>query len=84
MNFSEKFQNKLNCVCNEDVIFEIIDDIECDWGTHFVIQCPKCEELFSADCECPAFRSILNLLQHNNSLYSEEEKLQYLANSHPK
>ena len=84
MNLSEKFQNKLHCICNEDVVFEIIEDIECDWGTHFVIQCPNCEELFSADCECPAFGSILNLLQHNNSLYSESEKSQYLANSHPK
>ena len=84
MDLSEKFQNKLHCICNEDVIFEIIENIECDWGTHFVIQCPKCEELFSADCECPAFGSILNLLQHNNSLYSEHEKSQYHANSHPK
>jgi len=84
MNLSEKFQNKLHCICNEDVIFEIIENIECDWGTHLVIQCPKCEELFSADCECPAFGNILNLLQHNNSLYSKHEKSQYLTNSHPK
>jgi len=84
MNLSEKFQNKLHCICNEDVIFEIIENIECDWGTHLVIQCPKCEELFSTDCKCPAFGNILNLLQHNNSLYSKHEKSQYLTNSHPK
>ncbi len=60
MNLNQKFQNKLHCICNEDVVFEIIEDIECDWGTHLVIQCPKCEELFSADCECPAFGNILN------------------------
>ena len=57
MSINDKFQNKLHCICNEDVIFEIIDDIECDWGNHTVIQCPQCEELFSIDCECPAFQS---------------------------
>ena len=84
MNLNQKFQNELHCICNEDVIFEIIEDIECDWGIHFVIQCPKCEELFSVDCKCPAFENILNLLQNNNSLYSDQEQSQYLANSHPK
>ena len=32
-----KFQNKLQCVCNDDVIFEIIDEIECD-------ECPRCND----------------------------------------
>jgi len=80
----EKFQNKLNCTCKEDVLFEIIEDIECDWGVHTVIQCPKCEEIFSVDCECPAFQNILKLLEYNNSLYSDSEKIEYLKNSHPK
>ena len=84
MDLSQKFQNKLHCICNVDVVFEIIEDVECDWGTHFVIQCPKCEELFSADCECPAFGNILQLTQKNNLLYSDEEKSKYLTNSHPK
>jgi hypothetical protein len=84
MGLNEKFQNPLHCICSEDVIFEIIEDIECDWGEHFVVQCPKCEELFSADCKCPAFGNILDLLQKNNLLYSEREKSQYLKNSHPK
>ena len=84
MNLNLKFQNKLRCICNEDVTFEIIEDIECDWGSHFVIQCPKCEELFSADCECPAFANILQLLEKNYVLYSDKEKSEYLANSHPK
>jgi hypothetical protein len=83
MSIIDKFQNKLRCICDEDVIFEIIDDIECDWGNHTVIQCPKCEELFSIDCECPAFQNILKLLELNTQLFSDEEKLDYLKNSHP-
>ena len=83
MSISEKFQNKLHCMCNEDVIFEIIDDIECDWGNHTVIQCPKCEELFSVDCECPAFQNALKLIPFNENLFSDEQKLDYLKNSHP-
>jgi len=84
VNLNKKFQNRLTCICNKHVFFEIIENVECDWGVHFIIQCPKCEELFSADCECPAFGSILNLLQHNNLLYSESEKSYYIENSHPK
>ena len=84
MDFTQKFQNALHCVCNQDVVFEIIDDIECDWGSHTVIQCPRCQELFSVDCECPAFQNIANLLKNNKSLFSDFEKLEYLKNSHPK
>lgn len=83
MSINDKFQNKLHCICNEDVIFEIIDDIECDWGNHTVIQCPKCEELFSVDCECPAFQNALKLMPFNENLFSDEQKLDYLKNSHP-
>ena len=83
MSINDKFQNKLHCICNEDVIFEIIDDIECDWGNHTVIQCPKCEELFSVDCECPAFQNALKLIPFNENLFSDEQKLDYLKNSHP-
>ena len=83
MDLSKKFQNKLQCVCNDNVIFDIIDDIECDWGSHVVIQCPTCEEIFSTDKECPAFQNILKLLTNNPSLYSDEEKSEYLSNSHP-
>ena len=84
MDFTQKFQNELNCICNENALFEIIEEIECDWGIHSVIQCPNCEELFSIDCKCPAFGNILELVEKNNSLYSDEEKSQYLHNSHPK
>ena len=83
MDLNGKFQNKLHCICNEHVIFEIIDDIECDWGSHSVIQCPKCEDLFSIDKECPAFQNILKLLKNNPILYSDKEKTEYLSNSHP-
>ena len=81
---TEKFQNKFYCICGKHVIFEIIDDVECDWGNHTVIQCPHCEELFSLDCECPAFQNILQLLPFNSNLFSSDEKLNYLNNSHPR
>ncbi len=38
----QKFQN-IKCICGEYVKFELIDDIECDWGNHVVIQCPGCQ-----------------------------------------
>ena len=79
---TSKFQNKLQCVCNDDVIFEIIDEIECDWGSHTVIQCPNCEKLFSVDKKCPAFGNISELLKINTKLFSEKEKSDYLSNSH--
>ncbi|MCV0430140.1 hypothetical protein [Nitrosopumilus sp.] len=84
MDFNQRFQNRLHCICDESVFFEIIEDIECDWGNHFVIQCPKCEELFSVDCECPAFGNIFNLSKNNDLPYSEKEKIDYFKNSHPK
>ena len=80
---NEKFQNLLLCTCNEHVIFDIIDEIECDWGSHSVIQCPKCEELFSTDRECPAFQNIMKLINNNPTLYSNKEKSHYLSDSHP-
>ena len=83
MNIVNKFQSNLKCICNNYVIFNVIDNIECDWGNHTVIQCPKCEELFSVDCECPAFQNILKLMPLNENLFSDEQKLDYLKNSHP-
>jgi len=79
---SERFQNKLHCVCDEHVIFDVINEIECDWGSHTVVQCPNCEELFSIDVECPAFQNVLNLLKNNPTLYSDEEKSKYMTNAH--
>lgn len=82
MALDEKFQGKLYCTCNQLVVFDLIGSIECDWGSHTVIQCPKCQELFSIDKKCPAFASVLELLKHNISLYSDKEQREYLASSH--
>lgn len=84
-NDMAKFDNLLLCCssCNEKMIFDLIKDIECDWGSHAVIQCPKCEELFSIDNPCPAFSSLIILLELNSDLFSFEEKSDYLSKSHP-
>jgi len=79
----KKFENYLKCICNNIVIFEIIPEVECDWGIHTIIQCPKCEELFSIDVKCPAFQNILKLLKENIFLYTDEEQSNYLLTSHP-
>ena len=80
----EKFVKKiLHCSsCNKDVIFELIEEIECDWGIHTVIQCPNCEELFSIDKQCQAFQDLLELLNSNVGLLTEKEKLEYRESSH--
>ena len=83
MDLTKKFQNDLHCICNEHVVFDIIYDVGCDWGTHVLVQCPRCEEIFSTDKKCPAFKNILKLLTNNPSLYSGEEKTEYQLNSHP-
>lgn len=82
VSFNERFQNELCCICNNKIIFDLIDEIECDWGSHSVIQCPKCEELFSIDKKCIAFTSVLELLKYNPGLYSDKEQAEYAANSH--
>ena len=79
----KKFSESRRCTCNELVEFETIDEIECDWGIHVVIQCPKCEALFSIDTECPAFGSVLDLEKVNMGLFSDKEKFDYQKNSHP-
>jgi hypothetical protein len=79
---SKKFQNNLHCVCKNNIVFEIIPEIECEWGIHTVIQCPNCEELFSIDKKCPAFETMEKLWKNNIELYDEEEQLSYLEKSH--
>ena len=79
----EKFQNKLRCICDQNVLFEVIDEIECDWGNHVVIQCPNCQELFSIDNQCPAFQDATKLANSNMGLYSNVELKNYVSNSHP-
>lgn len=76
-------KNKIQCSsCNQNVFFDLIIDIECDWGIHDIIQCPNCQELFSIDKQCQAFQDVLNLLVHTPNLLSEEEKRQYQINPH--
>jgi len=82
MNNVDKFQKKLLCICQNMVLFEVIPEIECDWGTHIVIQCPKCEELFSIDKQCTAFQTIELLLKQNTELFSNEEQLSYSTDCH--
>ncbi|QMU55564.1 MAG: hypothetical protein GKS07_08705 [Nitrosopumilus sp.] len=79
---TRRFQSSIHCICNEQVVFDVIYDVECDWGIHVLIQCPRCEELFSTDKKCPAFQNILKLLANNPSLYSSEEEEEYQKNSH--
>ena len=83
MLYNKKFQNPLKCTCNNIVIFEIIPEVECDWGIHTIIQCPKCEELFSIDVKCPAFQTIEKLLKENMQLFTTNEQFSYLSKSHP-
>ena len=80
---SEKFQIPLKCICNDDVLFEIIHDVECDWGSHSIIQCPNCEELFSVDKKCPAFQNINPLLNLNPELFTKQEQIDYSIDPHP-
>ena len=82
-NISKKFQNKLQCVCDNNVLFEVINEIECDFGVHTVIQCTNCQELFSVDKKCSAFKNIFELLKINTKLYFKKEKFDYLSNYHP-
>ena len=79
----EKFSDSKRCICGELVKFDTIYEIECDWGIHVVIQCPKCEALFSIDTQCPAFGSVLDLDKTNMDLFSGKEKFDYQKNSHP-
>ncbi|AJW70842.1 hypothetical protein [Nitrosopumilus adriaticus] len=83
MNLVGKFKNKLRCTCNDVVSFELIDEIECDWGSHVVIQCPNCQDLFCIDNLCPAFGDVSKLANINTGLYSKDELENYLSNSHP-
>lgn len=69
--------------CNVKVIFDLIAGVECDWGSHAIMQCQNCEELFSIDSQCPAFSSVIALLKLNPDLLNSVEKSNYLSKSHP-
>ena len=81
---TSKFDNiHLKCsTCKTNVTFDLIGDVECDWGSHVIIQCTNCEELFSIDQECPAFTSLLDLNKLNENLLNQQEKLDYISKSH--
>ena len=68
--------------CNLKVVFDLIHDIECDWGSHDVIQCPNCQDLFSIDMPCQAFSDLTLLISSNPELFDESEKTRYLEDSH--
>ena len=83
MHYERILGKKICCSsCNNEVIFELIEDIECDMGSHDVIQCPKCQDLFSLDKQCSAFQDLLNLIPYNADLIPESEQREYLTNPH--
>ena len=82
MLYNKKYKNTIKYICKNIVVFEVIPKIECDWGNHTVIQCPKCEELFSIDKKCPAFETIEKLWKENVELYTNDEQFSYLVKSH--
>jgi len=74
---------KIRCsTCNHVGTFDLIEDIECDWGTHDVIQCNSCQELFSIDKQCQAFQDALILSACNDDLMTDKEKYEYIKNPH--
>ena len=64
-----KIENKgLTCISKNLVSFEIIDQIECGWNSHVVIQSIPSESLCPVDKQCSAFQSILDLISFNSEL----------------
>lgn len=68
--------------CGKKVTFVKIEDVECDYGVHDLIQCPKCEELFSIDGPCNAFQNLLKLVDCNTGILSAHEMNCYRLASH--
>ena len=82
--FTKRYADKswICSSCNTKIEFELINDVECDWGIHNLIQCPNCGELFSIDKPCFAFQNITELAKANEHLIDERELLQYLSKGH--
>ena len=80
----EKLTGKamLCSTCGKEVIFVKIEDVECDYGIHTLIQCPDCEELFSIDGPCNAFQNLLELANYNPKTLSEYEIEHYRLSAH--
>ncbi|MDX1596596.1 MAG: hypothetical protein R3327_06620 [Nitrosopumilaceae archaeon] len=85
MNVADKLlKNKLVCSsCNRSTMFLLVDDVECDYGIHTLIQCPKCQELFSIDGPCNAFESLLMLVKFNPKILSDDYIRTYATSVHP-
>ena len=69
--------------CENRVIFEIILNVECDWGKHTIIQCPKCEDLYTIDGPCQAFSNLIRLVEFNKTLLTDDESREYSESIHP-
>ena len=57
---TNKFQKKLTCVCKNIVHFEIIPEIECDWGCHTIIQCLNVKNYFQLMLNVLHFKLLKN------------------------
>lgn len=66
-------QALLCSTCDTKVTFVKIEDVECDFGFHTLVQCPNCEELFSIDGPCNAFQNLLELVDSNPNVLSNNE-----------
>jgi len=83
-SLTEKFENKsLICPsCFSKNEFLVIKDVECDWGFHTLIQCPKCGDLFAIDMSCNAFQSLENIAKSNHNLITKNEISDYISKGH--
>ena len=68
--------------CGAEATFEKIEDVECDYGIHILIQCPICEDLFSIDGPCNAFHNLLDLADCNPSILNHHERELYRLSAH--
>lgn len=84
INLQSRFINKnLICSsCHAKIRFIILNEVECDWGIHTILQCPECGDLFSIDGPCPAFESMMVLEKSNEGILNKEEMSFYESNIH--
>ena len=75
-------QALLCSTCGSKVTFVKIEDVECDYGIHTLVQCPDCEELFSIDGPCNAFQNLLKLADSNPGILNSYEIDNYQLSVH--
>jgi len=75
-------QALLCSTCITKVTFVKIEDVECDYGIHTLVQCPNCEELFSIDGPCNAFQNLLELADYNSGILTNHEIDYYRLSVH--